>query len=348
MKTEAKKIFTKWGRRPFTRIVVVLVFTLFFLAISFLPWFGLMEALSDFTKQDLIDAILERKTFTEEQLDEMDLNNDGKVDVADLVNYSRPVADFDRLTSQVTEGSVQIIVKVNFTSPMTGVLEYTVSGTAVPGDDYESLSGTVDVNGDTVDIPINIIDDAEIEDTESIIITIHYEDETGLKYLPGAFTQHTVYIVDNDAIWAGTMQSNDTAVHIAMKIVQTLSGPTISLYTDGHGVIPLNDGSNEWPATETGLSNSFFHALIEAIPVNESSTLTGVAFQKNLEFNADENIEGQSVNPSESIVGVVTETLLCPSSPQFNRVTQGKFSLRKEAPGVTPEEINLEPVNGEG
>ncbi len=58
------------------------------------------------TEQDLRDAILKNGgNFSEEQLKEMDQNNDGKLDVSDIVNLlkstspSTPISNFESFTS---------------------------------------------------------------------------------------------------------------------------------------------------------------------------------------------------------------------------------------------------------
>ena len=44
------------------------------------------------TEQDILDAILGKRTFTNGQLVEMDLNGDGAVDAADMVYFSVTIA----------------------------------------------------------------------------------------------------------------------------------------------------------------------------------------------------------------------------------------------------------------
>jgi hypothetical protein len=82
-------------------------------------------------------------------------------------------------------------------APVGGLtITYTVGGTATPGDDYVTLSGSVFVPaGDTsVVIPVEVIDDVFIEDDETVIMTL----TAGTGYTVGAPDEATVTIFDND------------------------------------------------------------------------------------------------------------------------------------------------------
>lgn len=74
---------------------------------------------------------------------------------------------------------------------------YTLSGTASNGVDYSGLSGTATfVAGQTsLDISINIVDDAIVEGTETLSISLMGNS----KYSLGASTISTISIADNDA-----------------------------------------------------------------------------------------------------------------------------------------------------
>jgi hypothetical protein len=159
------------------------------------------------TEQNIRDAVLGHKTFTSGQLSDMDLNQDGQVDVADLVclvttqSPGTPVASFDQVSSTVREGGSAAGIQVNFSSRFVGDLTYTIDGSAGAGLDYNALSGTVAVDGVEVYIPVAVVDDNAVEaNVETILLTLHYADGAGLGYVPGIFTDHCVYVHDNDAV----------------------------------------------------------------------------------------------------------------------------------------------------
>lgn len=82
----------------------------------------------------------------------------------------------------------------NLLLPLT--VEYTVTGTATPGDDYTVLEGTVviPVGEESVELPVVPVDDEDIEGDETVIVTLN---ETA-DYFVGDPGSDTVTIVDND------------------------------------------------------------------------------------------------------------------------------------------------------
>ncbi len=81
------------------------------------------------------------------------------------------------------------------------VINYTLSGSAVNGVDYSSLTGTVTIpNGSsTVNITVVPIDDSAIDPSENIILTL----TPSSNYTVGSPDHDTITITDNDAIIAG-------------------------------------------------------------------------------------------------------------------------------------------------
>jgi len=312
------------------------------------------------TEQNIRDAVLGHKTFVSGQLSDMDLNQDGKVDVADLVCLvnlqapGTPVASFDQVSSTIREGDSAAGIRLNFSSHFVGDLKYTVSGTATNGQDYDLLNGTIAVDGVTAHIPITVSDDSEVEaKVETILLAIYYGDGEGLGYVPGIFTQYCVYVHDNDALWSGTMQIFSMDLHFQMKIVQDPTGTTGALVTDGYGIIPLNGASKEWPASTMSLDDSRFDANVAGIIIPSNLTLTNAQLERRLVFIADESTPDHVVRPDSEIQGRVTEYLYCVSHPQFNRLNangedrgiKGKFTLLKKIDVVEPQQPALQDVN---
>ena len=84
-------------------------------------------------------------------------------------------------------------------------MRYTLSGTAMRGDDYSisgvtSSSGSVSVPANTgsVNIPIVITDDAAPENSETIILTLD-RPTNNAGYALGSRSRHTLTVTDNDA-----------------------------------------------------------------------------------------------------------------------------------------------------
>ena len=89
-------------------------------------------------------------------------------------------------------------VRVNFSpAPAAAItLSYTVSGTAIAGDDFTALPGSINVSADAthVNIPVIITDDTADEDDETVILTL----TAGSGYTLGSTKVHTLTIQDDD------------------------------------------------------------------------------------------------------------------------------------------------------
>ncbi len=102
------------------------------------------------------------------------------------------VAPDDNIVFRVRKGASAVAVP-------SYTVNYTVSGTATNGTDYDNLSGQVLVSGATgvtfTDITINITDDAIVEELETLTITL----QAGVGYILNAsLNEATAQITDND------------------------------------------------------------------------------------------------------------------------------------------------------
>ncbi len=290
------------------------------------------------TEEQIRDAVLGK---TPVDLGTMDLNKDGKVDVADVVVIHRGSGMIETPISNMTEGIGSVIVRVNFTFPISGTLSFNVSGTATEGVDYQLPNKSVTVNGSSVDIPLTIIDDAIVEEKVETIVFSFYGDALG--YIPAGYIDRTIYIYDNDSVWDGTIEIGVTALHFQMKIIQSATGTAASLMTDGNGIIPMNGTSNEWPATGVSLSGTSFGATVASISIPSSLTNTGVTMERKFVFQADTQQAGHVVEPESEIRGVVTEYLTS-SATYLNRQTVGTFVLLRQVPEIETVNPPLESV----
>ena len=298
------------------------------------------------TEQNLRDTVLEHRELVQEHLSEMDMNQDEITDVSDIVSLLKtipetllPAASFEQFSSEIREGEDTAIVKVNFSTSFSGMLRYSISGTAAQGADYGTLHDSVLVNGAYADIPIIINDDDELEDkAETIVLTLYYKDGEDLGYVPGASTLHTLYIYDNDALWNGTFENNGMALHFQMKIVQTPLETTGGLVTDGYGIIPLNNGENEWPASSVGLSTDIFNATVEGIVIPKEKTLANTDLERKFVFLANSQNDGHLVDPDARISGTLKEFISCPSQAQLEREIHGTFTLVRQIPVIEAEQ----------
>ena len=118
-------------------------------------------------------------------------------------------------TQSISESAGTILLTAVLTSAYTENVDvtYTVSGSAVYGEDHNLADGSLTVNtGKTAQsISIDITDDTTTENTETIIVTMG----TPTNVEPGAITVHTISIIDNDlptVNWSSASQDVDESV----------------------------------------------------------------------------------------------------------------------------------------
>ena len=109
-----------------------------------------------------------------------------------------PAARFAAASSGASEGAGAQSVTVSlFPVPQSDVtLSYTVTGTASSGADYASLSGSVQVlaQATSVDIPLEIMDDALAEGDETVVLRLN----SGTGYTAGLPDEHLFVIRGDD------------------------------------------------------------------------------------------------------------------------------------------------------
>lgn len=164
--------------------------------LCFLLLFTSGNVLADFTQDDLRNAILGNGTFDEQTLIEMDMNADGKVDVADIVYFDRNKVMIESVetSSQVNEIDGMVTIDFNFSRAFTGTLYYAVGGTATSSEDYYALTGSIDVvNATNASESVTIYSDTEYEGDETIVLNLLPSE----SYSLGENKLHTVTIKDN-------------------------------------------------------------------------------------------------------------------------------------------------------
>jgi hypothetical protein len=303
--------------------------------VSILAWALAVSAVqadaSWVTQADLIDAILERRSFTPQERIELDLNGDGSVDASDLICLQFDChrdADFAAGQSTVDEGAGTALVTVQLELPVDGTLQYTIGGTATPDVDYVALGGTIAVNGTTAQIPISIIDDTELgEPLETVILTLVQASGYGL----GATVQHRLNIVDNDAAWQGTLESEAGSVQFKLDLVHSPAGWTASLVGEAEGTYP----PGQFPASVAFVPGTDFSADVDPIVMDASTTSFGVPITRTLELNpSDLGSTSLTVGPSY-IFGEYRESLQAQGRPELTREIVGRFTLVRQETTLT-------------
>ncbi len=316
-----------------------------FLTFLFPPCLDLVFAQSVVTEQNLVDAILGREEFTPDQLGAMDLNEDGRVDVADLVFFLRPggppFALFDSSTSVAIEGDGEVSIPVVFSRHFTGELNFSVTGgTATSGTDYEALSGSVSVDGTSALIPVTIIDDTEMEEGETIILSL----ESGLDYEFGITPQHMLVINENDALWLGSIESQKIRFSFEMEIIQSDGNAQAVVRSDGVGALPPSP-EDGWPV-QLQITEDTFQATIGPIPISAGQTLTQAEFDRTFILSAAPGQDPYVFDLARTVAGRSTDTFepVNPDQSHLRLSVTGIFILLKPATFLEGEEPVLEDV----
>jgi hypothetical protein len=308
-----------------------------------------------------------------------DSDGDGYSDLLEIANGTLPTSalslplrgvqpgvQFSAATSQTLEGAGTILIPVEFNTLYSGQLYYSVSvmSTATNGLDFSAApSGSVTVSGLTAAIPVEIKDDLEVENIEAIVLELN--DDAAGTYHTGAFSTHTVLLMDNDANWSGLLQSGagETSfrlcvlrsnAHVAALLVPSRKSGTNH---QGGQLIPRPPpGQSGWPVTNLVLTATQFTGESVPVPAGSARLLGQVPLARKLHFSAvppppgDTNVFYLSkTNASLGalvIAGEYVEALASsqPGTSSLRLTNPGYFFLTREVPVMTPLPIPTTPV----
>ncbi|MCF6777431.1 Ig-like domain-containing protein [Thiotrichales bacterium 19X7-9] len=239
-------------------------------------------------------------------------------------------------------------------------INYTVTGTATGGSDYTALTGSVTIaDGQqfaTIDVT-GIIDDSDIEGTETVIVTLDNTDNA-LFTIDGANNSDTVTITDNDAAPASVfITANDpNASEIAgndgqftvdlgsvnntgsdVTVFYNISGNATggSDYTALTGSIVIANGSQTATIDVTGIIDD---ALVEGA---ETVTLTLMGTDS-LDFTIDtaNNIDTVTIADNDSGLNSVFITATDPTASE-TPTDEGLFTIDLGAPNGTGGDVTV-------
>src|SRR5690606_8069657 len=145
------------------------------------------------------------------------------VSSSNTVTIDAPLFEFVQTEQTQAESLASPTIEVSLSVPdATGsnTVNYTMTGTAVEGKDYTLANGTLTfVANDTSEtIPLTIIDDALMENLETIIFTL--TSPTGNAVL-GSDIVHTYTITDNETMTV-ELNDGDTSVTTFSSIVPSI------------------------------------------------------------------------------------------------------------------------------
>jgi len=237
---------------------------------------------------------------------------------------------FEEATTFVKEGSGTVQLGVGFNYPFSGILKYSVKGTATTGVDYaHPLAGSVVVDGTRTAIPFDIVDDLDVENTEFITVDLVFNldiTDSQIDYDLGVPSRALILLQDNDTVWVGSMVTDDSEETFQMEVrtngmetyasIISATNPSAKVGFISAGTIP----GGTWEASNAHLDTSSLSMDYGPLPLGRFQLFGGIEFQRSIEFNVDPSLRGHGVW-NEALLGEFT-SVIEPTAP-------GKSYLRR-------------------
>jgi hypothetical protein len=198
---------------------------------------------AEVTESNLRSAILGRISFSEAELTEMDINADGKVDVADLVAFitadGTPAVWFASEEYTVSEIQGSLDIPIILSKSFDGNIVIQLSGTAGVSD-YTPISLLVPVTQGIaeVSIPLSLIPDTLLEGTETLVISL-LDPGVGESYRTALPSVVRVLITDGDGgTCQGTLSSQSGIQLPSQSAGFVLDDGTAYFYLENNALLP--------------------------------------------------------------------------------------------------------------
>ena len=331
------------------------------------------------TEQNLGDAILERQDFVPIELDSLDINRDGTVNIADLTYFVFlnaglvPSVSFDGYTSKAYEGDGIVGLRLVFTKPLESAqtLVYSVGGTAtygpkaeggdytVAGYDPAANEGTIDVNaGDTeANLEMTIHDDALFgEGVETV--TFQLTGGSTQTYFLGINQSHIFYVEDNDAAWTAGLVFPQGSGYESFDLEITQEEGVFSARVRSDGALiatpepgdPKSSGVDGWDARcYTG--TRALRIEIGPLPVEPGLSFFDCHRIRSYVIEIGPGLGEYRYDPRREFTGIASEALV-PVKERLGAMDHRRRHLRREQTGavvlsrhpskVTVEEVELQ------
>jgi len=209
----------------------------------------------------------------------------------------------------LTAGNFNIALPAGITVPTDVTVNYTVTGTAAAGSDYTAFTGvaTIPAGSNSVDLPLNVIDDQEVEGTETVTLTVNSGTATGLVFAAG--TSETIDLADDDNIPANLVVSIAKAADAAEPA--TDGRFSVSLPT---GITVSEDITVNYTVAGTATAGTDYTAL--------SGTVTIPAGQNSVNIPVS-IIDDKVIEGNETVVATLTSA----TSTSFSLTATGNATV---------------------
>lgn len=219
----------------------------------------------------------------------IDIDATGADDGLSIDDFSLSTTASGGLTASIAAGAnpAEPSTNSNFTvtlsspAPAGGItVNYTLSGTATQGTDYQNTTGSVFIaeGVSTANIDIIIIDDAIVDLAETIIATIN----TGTGYSPGTPTSATLIITDNEvppATGIGAIQGTGSTATPGTYTIEAVVTAVYSAWSPAGFYVQEEDADAD---ADPNTSNAIFVASTAAVAVGDRVSITGTVQENGL------------------------------------------------------------------
>ena len=275
---------------------------------------------AEVTELGMREAILGKGVATAD----MDQNEDGNVDVADIIQFLKSngfsLASFAEASSTLNEANMTTNVKVLFSRPYYGgTLFMTASGTASKGADYDLPEQiTVSPGATSTDIPVQIFQKEALGEPKQVKITLTGGNSLGV----GLQSEHVITIKDSSPyaslIGNATGTMNRTNEAVVSGLSETMGSVPLSVtvwYDESEKKLvgQVNAGTDE-PSLyfPRGVHNLTFNISNSQMLFDATASIVTPKDQNSFgrDVTSEFRFEGNYVEENDSIlVGTYTETL---------------------------------------
>ncbi|MBO6589852.1 MAG: gliding motility-associated C-terminal domain-containing protein [Muricauda sp.] len=253
-----------------------------------------------------------------------------------------------------TTGEYTVSLDAANTTGSAITVNYLVTGTAITGDDYVALAGSVDIpdTQQTATITLTPVDDADIEIDETVILTL----ANGTGYTVGSPNEATVTITSDDVAPdpVATIAANvDTASEsplvngeftVTLDATNNTGSPITINFTVGGDATPGGDYTGI--GTSVDIPDGSDQATITIVPINdtdveadETVTLTlaaGTGYTVGAPASDTVTISSEDVAP-DPVVTISASDASASESPLAN----GEFTVTLDATNNTGSPITI-------
>jgi antitoxin component of MazEF toxin-antitoxin module len=219
------------------------------------------------------------------------INNQATVTITDddntTANKTIVIVKSQDAAEPSTNGEFVISIPSGYTSATNLTINYTISGTAVNGTDYNTLSGSIVIpaGSNTINLPVNVIDNLITDGTRSVVLTLTGGSDGNETYTPGTNNTAQVDITDNDVIvvqfetWKlATLPANNVDGKIQPGEIITY---TIYVHNTGSTPITQITVTDPIPANTSYVSGGTFNGSDVSFGISNlaGGAVTEVSFQ---------------------------------------------------------------------